>query len=166
MSDEGKERDEYTLSIAIEFAQSLLKSLILVNGGAAIAMLAFYGQAAANGVEISGEAMKPLATFGFGVVAALVASFCGYLSLFGIGGKFESKSGVKVGEVLSNVTALIGVIAAVVSIALFCWGIVQASNALSTTREWSVAPTLEQPQRTLVTPEADLGGEGLEKVTR
>jgi hypothetical protein len=69
-------------SIAIE----MLKSLVLVNGGAAVAMLAFLGQAPL-GRELASHAWLPLGCFAGGVSAGVLAFVGAYLTQLTLYGK-------------------------------------------------------------------------------
>jgi hypothetical protein len=68
----------------ITFAQSSLKSALIINGGGAVALLAFIGNIWAKG--IAPEAVAPItlsiAYFGFGVLAAALGSATTYVTQY------------------------------------------------------------------------------------
>lgn len=70
-----------TNDAAIGSANVALRSLLLINGGAAIAMLAFMGSML---TEVDGDHMvaltRPLSEFAWGVAAAAFAAAMGYLA--------------------------------------------------------------------------------------
>lgn len=72
---------EQTNAAAIESANVALRAFLLINGGAAVAMLAFLGALVG---EVSGEELiaiaSPLATFAWGVASAALGAGFGYLT--------------------------------------------------------------------------------------
>lgn len=78
--DHALETYRSLISISIEF----LRALLLLNGGAIVALLAYLGQVE-NGAEIAAHSSQPLAWFVAGLVlstAALVGSYLTQLSLY------------------------------------------------------------------------------------
>lgn len=70
------------LNAAITFAGASIKSLLLLNGGAAVAMLAFIGSAAKN-IPAAASAISlafPLYCFGLGAASAVLVAMGAYLS--------------------------------------------------------------------------------------
>lgn len=69
---------------AITLAVEGMRSLILVNGGAAIGILTFYGNVLSKNPQailLNQWALQvSLASFGFGVLAALLCSLCAYIA--------------------------------------------------------------------------------------
>ena len=78
------DRDEYNLSEAFNLARDALKSLILVNGGAVVALLTFYGSLIKDDFDnFEGAkcfAFAGLACFAGGLVCAILASIFAYLT--------------------------------------------------------------------------------------
>jgi len=72
------DRDELNLGAAFEFARDTLKSLVFVNGGAVVALLAFYG--ADSGRDFTRMAFAGLLAFTLGVVAAVTSSLMAYFA--------------------------------------------------------------------------------------
>ncbi len=82
------------LRATISTGQSALKSAMLVNGGAAVAVLAFLGNAWAKDIpkHVLTEAAYGLSLFVWGVLAAASAAGATYLSQAGYGGEFGKGS--------------------------------------------------------------------------
>jgi hypothetical protein len=101
---------------AVEMAKVLIQSLILINGGSAVALLAFIGHLASGPqppVAPASAFATPLALFVIGVGAA--ALFAGFVTL---GQKFYADGWKKSG----NATVPVSVICALSSIAAFAAG--------------------------------------------
>jgi hypothetical protein len=74
------------LKSAIRIGQQTLKSLELVNGGAIIAILTFYGNVVKDGSRVPIDLQLltwGLKAFSGGLVAAVLAAICAYLSQLG-----------------------------------------------------------------------------------
>lgn len=65
----------------ISIATEGIKTLVLLNGGAIVALLGFLGQVA-NRKEQAPEAYCPLALFVLGLICACVCYFTSYLTQF------------------------------------------------------------------------------------
>lgn len=67
------------------FAHSALKSAILINGGAAVALLAFIGKiwGTTGAIHIANSITLSIAFFSFGVLASALASGTSYLTQYG-----------------------------------------------------------------------------------
>lgn len=66
------------LKYATDFAQAALRGLLTINGGAIIALFTFIGH---NGAVFSREAIWwAFTAFSLGLVSAVAAQMCGYLS--------------------------------------------------------------------------------------
>ena len=66
---------------AIEYAQEAIKAAILINGGGAVAILAFIGEVAKeNSIMEPKNFTASLICFGVGVACAVIASACGYFA--------------------------------------------------------------------------------------
>ncbi|MFT6491568.1 MAG: hypothetical protein ACJAWP_000449 [Porticoccus sp.] len=120
-----QQRHEFDLEMlraTITTGQSALKSSLLINGGAAVAMLAFAG-------NIWGRREKyeslfclipdSLACFVYGVLSAAVAAGFSYFSQAGYGGEFGRYS-TKIG-VAAHVVAILSVVASYVLFGKGAW---------------------------------------------
>ena len=115
------DRDELNLSAAFDFARDTLKSLVLVNGGAVVALLAFYG--GDNARAFTPGSFLGLMGFTLGVAAAVASSLAAYLAQFQFGkSNPDPKWG---GRALNTAIAL-----ATVSLVLFIAGVVAIGLAL------------------------------------
>lgn len=114
------------ISLSIE----VLRAMILVNGGAALALLTFWGnQRSAPNLPLT----WPLRCFAIGVAAAVFAGIVGYLTQLQLYNEsVRISEGQQVSE--SHVGWLrLGISLAVLSVVLFVLGCTFAANALSTT---------------------------------
>lgn len=106
--DHALETYRSLITISIEF----LRALLLLNGGAIVALLAYLGQVE-NGAEIAARSTPPLAWFVAGLVlstAALVGSYLTQLSLYQEGVHSDSYKGSHIpwlrGTILTGMLAL------------------------------------------------------------
>lgn len=106
------------LRATITTGQSALKSALLINGGAAVALLAFIGNvwSSANTSRVLPEISTALLLYVFGVLAAAIAAGATYFSQAGYGEEF-GKASIYVGRI-GHVLAVLGVLT---SYALFGW---------------------------------------------
>jgi hypothetical protein len=106
------------LRATITTGQSALKSALLINGGAAAALLAFIGSAWSSNTiaEALPDISAALLLYVFGVLAAAVAAGATYLSQAGYGNEF-GKASRCVGYI-GHVLAVVGVLASYI---LFGW---------------------------------------------
>lgn len=131
MRDQGQDRDEFTLGRAMEFAQELAKALILVNGGAAVAILAFYGDAGTAGFRITDDMADALSVFGWSIIAVFLMHLFGFFSLLLQGSNYNTAKWERVGDVASYPLTWAAVIASFASIGLFGYGLHEAAGALT-----------------------------------
>ena len=123
----------------ISLAQTALKSSILINGGAAIAILALMGNTWSEN-SITADLAESLLFFSIGVLLAVISSGAAYLSqilflrVFGEEDKTTEGRGKKL--------QLISIILVIVSYILFTFGALEARSAFS---------DLEKPQSTSCT---------------
>lgn len=116
----SRQQHEFNLEMlraTITTGQTALKSSLLINGGAAVATLAFVGNLL--GRKESYQALlnfipESLVCFVFGVLSAAIAAGCSYFSQAGYGDEF-GKASRKVGVIRH----LLAVIAVVTSYVLF-----------------------------------------------
>ena len=108
------------LRATIATGQSALKSALLVNGGAAVALLAFIGGVWAHiGSGPLPQLALVLAYFALGVLVAALGSGFTYLSQAGFGGEFGTHSN-KVGRA-ARVATIVLVGAAYAFFGMCCW---------------------------------------------
>jgi hypothetical protein len=115
------EKDLEMLRATIATGQSALKSALLINGGAAVAILAFIGNAWSTPKTaplVAGLAYG-LSLFVWGVMSAACAAGATYLSQAGFGGEFGTNS-QRIGRI-GMVLAILGVIGAYVLFGLGAW---------------------------------------------
>lgn len=133
----------------IKFAHELLKSLLIINGAAAIAMLTFIG----NVRLLNGQIVLGMVSFGLGVVAAVVAMFGAYLTQLHYGNAEVVQTDTKIwgrASTFHSVTYVAGLLA----ILLFCagigfvgWGAYAASfESIASTEAVNVAAAQEPPK--------------------
>ena len=116
------------LRSVLTIGQSALKSALLINGGAAVAVLAFLGRLfTGESVSISiGSLSLALLQFVWGVLAAAIAAGATYFSQAGYAGEFGSWS-QRVG-LGGHMVAVSGVFAAYVFFAVGAWQAYSAMN--------------------------------------
>jgi len=106
----------------IQTAQVALRSVILINGGGAVALLAFFSRI--WGVGLSAPVVlgltKSLLLFVFGVLVAAVASGASYLTQYAYFGKWNK---------LGHLFRYASIVFVVISYALFAWGCYAAYGA-------------------------------------
>jgi hypothetical protein len=80
------DRDELTLTSAFEFSRDVIKALTLVNGGAALSLLTFYGNLSIKATssivahDIKKVAFLGLLSFAIGVLFAVVSGSLAYFT--------------------------------------------------------------------------------------
>ncbi|WP_322521131.1 hypothetical protein SR882_10175 [Guyparkeria halophila] len=122
---------EYNLEMlrsVITVGQSALKSALLINGGAAVAVLAFIGRLfSSESASLSmGGLSLALLQFVWGVLGAAIAAGATYFSQAGYGGEFGSWSrGVGVG---GHIVAVLGVFSAYGCFGVGAWQAYSAIN--------------------------------------
>ena len=79
------DREEINLSAAFDFARDTLNSLVFINGGAVVALLAFYG--GQSGRAFAGLAFSGLLSFTLGVTAAVSSNLAAYFAQLNFGWK-------------------------------------------------------------------------------
>jgi len=110
------------LRATITTGQTALKSSLLINGGAAVAMLAFVGNLIGRKESHQGLLNfipESLVCFVFGVLSAAIAAGCSYFSQAGYGGEF-GKASRKIG-VIGHLVAVIAVVASYVLFGRGAW---------------------------------------------
>jgi hypothetical protein len=109
------------LRATITTGQSALRSALLINGGAAAALLAFIGSAWSSNriAEALPDISAALLLYVFGVLAAAVAAGATYLSQAGYGNEF-GKASRCVGYI-GHVLAVVGVLASYILFGRASW---------------------------------------------
>ena len=109
------------LRATITTGQSALKSALLINGGAAAALLAFIGSAWSSNkiAEALPNISAALLLYVFGVLAAAVAAGATYLSQAGYGNEFGKAS--KCVGYIGHVLAVVGVLASYILFGRASW---------------------------------------------
>lgn len=87
-------RGELMTNMTVKTAENAVKSLLIVNGGAALALLAFFGAIARTSAELANkvDVANALAIFTAGAFMAAVTSCMTYFSQAGFGQEFGSRS--------------------------------------------------------------------------
>jgi len=126
------DRDEFNLQEAFEYARSTIQTLIAINGGAAAAIIAFYGQALSAG-KASGAAKGMLAdaltAFTLGVVFATLTLILGYLTQRFWGANHPSDADTAIREGAANAFNVVAIACALLALAAFIAGCFSARNA-------------------------------------
>ena len=115
------DRNEINLTAAFDFARDTLKSLVLVNGGAVVALLAFYSGDSAR--QFNSGSFLGLMGFTFGVATAVASSLAAYFAQLQYG---KSSPDPKWGDRALNSAILL----AASSLILFIGGAVATGLAL------------------------------------
>lgn len=110
---------ELTKAVII-FAQGVIRTLVLINGAAAIAIMTLIGGANPGLVVKADKMSEALFVFALGVASAALVGGLSYCTQF----LYESTAG-KMSK-LGTFLHIIAVISAVVSLALFVWGLLIA----------------------------------------
>jgi len=142
MSEFGAKTNE----AAIKAAEEAIKAVILINGGSAVAMLAFIGTIASRDLlsptQIS-QITAPLLWFGGGVLCGAIASAMAYFTNLMIAGSanrqkreyeepfLRDTDSSKRHRLLGEISRWIGIIAVAASLACFIGGLVSAKSAFS-----------------------------------
>jgi Mn2+/Fe2+ NRAMP family transporter len=107
-----------------KYAVEGIKTLLLLNGGAALALLAFLGnrdKEASHASDIASAAGNALLVFGLGALVSGLAFFCAYLTQLMYGNRTHSHA-----TLWHNLTYLV----IAVAVALFVCGIFFARSAV------------------------------------
>lgn len=111
------DREELNLAAAFDFARDTLNSLVFINGGAVVALLAFYG--GQSGRAFTGLAFAGLLAFTLGVTAAVSSSLCAYFAQLNFGWKEPNlprgRAALRVAIVLAILSLLLFVSGAVIT---------------------------------------------------
>lgn len=125
------DRDQFNLQEAFEFARATIQMLFAINGGAAVAIIAFYGQAWATMPLPERHSLAgALMWFVGGVVAATLTGFTGYLSQKAWGSNFKTAAKSDRSEASAPWVELAAVTMAIGSLVLFVIGCLQARSAI------------------------------------
>ncbi|GAA0326616.1 hypothetical protein GCM10009087_41140 [Sphingomonas oligophenolica] len=133
-------KDEYAKSVnekAIDSSNMVLKTLILIHGGSAVALLAFIGNLSGKTSPILGGKIGSLATtiiwFGWGVAITVAAMTCAYFTNYlTVGHAFadieETKKRYAFWKAAFHIPAVLLTLS---SLCLFLFGMYQVRDAIS-----------------------------------
>lgn len=121
----------------IAASNAVLRSLILINGGAAVAALAFFGNLAGNqSLNLTGKVAdltRPLLWFGWGVAAAVVSMIFAYFTHYATTGHSQAGDDTRnMYGFVKRVLHVIGALAAVGSLAFFICGMYEVRASVLT----------------------------------
>jgi hypothetical protein len=120
------DRDDLNLQEAFEYARATIQTLVAINGGAAAAIIAFYGQALTGKVSptIRYYLASSLTSFSIGVGLATLTLFFGYFAQLGWGTNRPTERNAKIAETVAVYFQWIAVGLAIGSLTAFgdgCW---------------------------------------------
>jgi hypothetical protein len=127
------DRDEFNLQEAFEYARSAIQTLIAVNGAAAGAIIAFYGQAlSANKATIAAKGLlaDALTAFALGVISATLTLFLAYFTQRLWGANHSTEGAAAAGERAANICNAVALALALGSLIAFALGCLSAKSAL------------------------------------
>jgi hypothetical protein len=130
------DRDELTLTSAFEFARDMIKALTLVNGGAALSLLTFYGSLLdSNNLFAATTSAKNLAFFGlfcfaFGVLFSVLSGCFAYLTQLKWGIANENEISASTSQIWAKKFHTSSMVLALLSVISFVAGIFLSAGAL------------------------------------
>lgn len=127
------DRDPLNLQEAFEYARATIQALIAINGGAAAAIVAFYGQALSAGkvsVLAKGLLADALTAYAIGVFCGAATLIFGYLTQRMWGANHPTNRDTEVRERAANWLNGIALFLALASLCSFAAGCFSAKNAL------------------------------------
>ncbi|QFT77830.1 hypothetical protein [Erythrobacter sp. THAF29] len=137
----GDDDFEFAKSVnekTIESSNAALRSLLVINGGAAVALLAFIGSIAnQNEINLSSVLVAlsfPLVLLGWGVAASVIAMMFAYFTnLMTVGHTFAEHDSREEGaySVLKTGCHALAFLTAVGSLGLFVWAIYEVREAIT-----------------------------------
>jgi len=120
----------------ITYGKEALKSIIIINGGAAVALLALVSQVAKGSHGIVPPLSIALVWFGGGVLAGALATGLAYLSqwanTYAIGGIVDGSMPDTVFAVITWVAFVLSLVLAAAGLGAFAWGGWTTADALQT----------------------------------
>lgn len=121
----------------IATSNAVLRSLILINGGAAVAVLAFVGSLAGNqALNITGKVgalTMPLVWFGWGVAVAVLSMIFAYFTHYATAAHTQAEPPAhKLPGTFQTIFHVIGVLTAFGSLALFLVGMYEVRASVVT----------------------------------
>lgn len=138
-SDNGYDFAKSVNEQAINSSNVILRTLIIIHGGAAVALLAFIGSIAGSEwfspARNVAKLTMPLVWFGWGVVVTVVAMIFAYFTNYTTTGhtfaQIEDNQGaMKFYGVLKTIFHVIAVLAALGSLAIFLLGMYEVRSAI------------------------------------
>jgi hypothetical protein len=130
------DRDELTLTSAFEFARDMIKALTLVNGGAALSLLTFYGSLLdSNKLVVAASSAKNLAFFGLfcfacGVLFSVLSGCLAYLTQLKWGIAHENDRSASASQISAGKFHTSSMVLALLSVISFVAGIFLSAGAL------------------------------------
>lgn len=113
---------------AIEFGRECVRSGILINGGAAVALIGFLG---GKGITSPDAIKQSLLAFSAGVVLAFLAGIAGYFAQTAFAEhNLRRAEGKDSSDRKAVVISIVGVALVTFSIISFCYGVYGAGKAL------------------------------------
>lgn len=123
----GVEAERGTFEAGIRFADMALRALLIINGGAAVALLTFAGNAGRLGVAAqSGRTAAPLIAFGVGAALSIMTAFLAYVAQVTYFEAAPHERGKKIGNRFRAACIACGIMSWV----LFCVGLFFASRII------------------------------------
>lgn len=137
MDDQNYDFFKHMNEQTIATSNAILRSLILINGGAAVAALAFFGNLAGNqSLNITGKVAdltRPLLWFGWGVAAAVVSMIFAYFTHYATTGHAQAEEkNRKVYGGIKGAFHVLGALAAIGSLAFFVYGMYEVRASVLT----------------------------------
>ena len=124
------DRDEFNLQEAFELARMAMQTGLVLNGGAAVAILAFYGQAMSTKGYAGGPYLRAsLSDFAIGCVLIMATMICGYVIQMLWGGNHSVGTSNK-RERWAGLISTIAFATIVAALGFFVAGILMARHAI------------------------------------
>lgn len=156
MTGQRTDRDDLNLTEAFEMARESIKALLALNGGAAVAILAFYGQAVAALGALSTAARWALANglklFAIGTIAATVTLFLAYLVQLNWGAAYPSEEAQARAHRRAGSLHLLAFLTAFASLALFVLGLLCVAWAIQEQPVARTAVSATEPKSACAAP--------------
>jgi hypothetical protein len=130
------DRDELTLTSAFDFARDMIKALTLVNGGAVLSLLTFYGSLLdGNSPVAAAFSARNLAFFGLlcfacGVLFSVLSGCFAYLTQLKWGIAHLDKKSEYAAQILAGKFHTSSMVLALFSVVSFMAGILLSAGAL------------------------------------
>lgn len=131
----GTDRDDLNLTEAFELARECLKSLLIINGGAAVAILAFFGQILTKDGVVTSDVRHHVASglywFSLGAFTVVVAFIAAYLTELLWGRAYSSETWQARGHQAAQFVHVAALLLTLASAGMFVFGVWQTRYAIS-----------------------------------